>query len=61
MIALKAIGWFILMLFSIVFMFQFIGYAGLTSMFPEGKRWYHLPLQLGSIAFYTIVVMHHPF
>jgi len=58
---LKTIGWFISTLSSIWLIFAFVGMNGITDMFPEGKRWWHLPAQLGTIAFFAVMVLLHPF
>lgn len=41
--------------------FQLIGYAGLTRMFPEGKRIWNFPAQLASLAFFAMMVLLNPF
>tara|TARA_Y100000310_G_scaffold321546_1_gene379311 strand:+ start:2656 stop:2838 length:183 start_codon:yes stop_codon:yes gene_type:complete len=56
-----AILWFLWLLFSIYLIFEFVGMSGLVSMFPEGRRWWHLPSQLLSIGHFAIVVLFHPF
>lgn len=57
---IKIIGWFTLLVISVVCTYNTIGYAGLTAMFPEGKMWWHLPVQMLSLLFYTVVVLNHP-
>lgn len=59
--AMYAIGWFIAAVISTVIVFQVIGFSGIVRVFPEGKRWWHLPAQLGSLAFFAAVVLLHPF
>lgn len=46
---------------SAVMVFQLIGYAGLTRMFPEGKRIWNFPAQLASLAFFAMMVLLNPF
>lgn len=61
MSTLYPIGWFIALIVSIGLVYEVVGYSGLTRMFPEGKRWWHLPLQLAALAFFAAVVLAHPF
>ena len=61
MISLWAIGWFIIWLLSIWFIFAFVGMSGLVNMFPEGRRWWQFPVQLASIFFFGIMCIIHPF
>ena len=58
---LYAIMWFITLMVSICIVFRFIGIRTLIVYFPEGRRWWHLPAQLGSLAFFAVVVLNHPF
>lgn len=53
--------WFLGTCLSIVMVFQFVGYAGLTLMFPEGRRLWHFPAQLASLAFFALMVLINPF
>jgi len=59
--ALKIIGWFVWISVSMCIVFEFIGWSGLTKMFPEGQRWYHPFLQYGSLVFFAWAVLSHPF
>lgn len=52
--------WFIGLLVSIYAIFVTVGMQGLVGMFPEGKRWWHLPSQLLSLAVFSIFVLYHP-
>jgi len=61
MSSLFAIAWFLMLCMSIFAVFHVIGFSGLTRMFPEGKRWWHLPVQLASLAVFAAVVLNHPF
>ena len=45
--------WFLGMSLSIYLVFTFIGFNGLTNMFPEGKRAWHLPAQWAALFFFT--------
>lgn len=58
--AVKAIGWFILLVVSILAVFEVVGWSGLIRMFPEGKRWWILPVQLLSLACFAAVVYFNP-
>lgn len=55
-----SISWFIALLISMVLIFQFIGFSGLTRMFPEGHRSWHFPAQLGTLLLFAIVILYHP-
>lgn len=61
MSSVYSIGWFVALLVSIWLVFVLVGSRGLTTMFPEGRRWWHLPLQLASLALFAVVVLFHPF
>jgi hypothetical protein len=61
MTALLNIGWFLGFILSIATVFQLIGFAGLTRMFPEGQRAWHLPAQLASLAFFAAMILCNPF
>lgn len=56
MSSLYAIGWFITLV-----IFHFVGFSGLTSMFPEGERGWHFPAQIASLVFFAIVILANPF
>jgi TRAP-type C4-dicarboxylate transport system permease small subunit len=59
--ALLNISWFLGFVFSIILVFHYIGFSGLTSMFPEGKRAWHLPAQLLTLVFFGAMVLYNPF
>lgn len=61
MAALLAIAWFVGMIVSIFLIFELIGCASMVRMFPEGRRWWLLPVQLGSLAFFAALVLFNPF
>jgi hypothetical protein len=61
MTALKAIGWFVLTVIAVGGIFETIGWNGLVRMFPEGRRWWMLPLQLFSLASFAALVHWNPF
>lgn len=58
--ALKVLGWAAWLLLSIALVFEFVSYSGLTRMFPEGRRAWHLPAQLGSLAFFAAAAICNP-
>ncbi len=58
--ALQTIGWFLWLLLAIALLFELVGYRAMTVWFPEGRRAWHLPAQLGSLAFFAAAVLHHP-
>lgn len=59
--ALKVIGWLLMLCASMYAVFLFVGISALCNMFPEGKRGWHLPVQLVSLAVFAAVVLNHPF
>jgi len=61
MTAVISIGWFIWLIIAVLTVFHFVGFSGLTSMFPEGRRWWHIWAQLGSLALFAACVLCHPF
>ena len=61
MTAVLNIFWFLGFVLSCLTVFHFIGFTGLTNMFPEGKRGWHLPAQLASLAFFATMVLCNPF
>lgn len=61
MAALIVIAWFVCLLLSIWLVFNFVGAAGLVRMFPEGWRWWLLPVQWLSLAFFAAMVLINPF
>ena len=56
-----AIIWFLWLLATIWAIFAFVGMSGIVELFPESRRWWHLPSQLLSIGHFAIVVLCHPF
>lgn len=58
--ALLVIGWFVWVVFAIALVFAIVGFRGLVQMFPEGRRFWHLPAQLASLAFFAAAVLCHP-
>lgn len=61
MTELMAILWFIMLLLSVAAVFNFIGSALMVQFFPEGRRWWQLPAQLLSLAFFGAMVLLNPF
>jgi hypothetical protein len=61
MSALLTILWFLGTCVSVWCVFHFIGFTGLTNMFPEGRRDWHLPAQLATLAVFATFVLNHPF
>jgi hypothetical protein len=61
MTALLHILWFLGFALSIHLVFMFIGFNGLTNMFPEGKRAWHFPAQLLTLVFFALMVLYNPF
>ncbi|PRC92620.1 hypothetical protein [Solimicrobium silvestre] len=57
---LKTISWLVWLLVSIWLVFHFIGFGGLCAMFPEGKRAWHLPAQLASLAIFAAAILCNP-
>lgn len=57
-----AIGilWFIGLLSSMFILFETLGWTGLIRMFPEGRRWWILPVQWTSIAYFASMVHFNP-
>ena len=58
--AIKIICWTIWLLLSMVVVFQYVGFSSMCSFFPEGKRWWHFPAQLFSLAFFAAAVLCNP-
>jgi hypothetical protein len=58
---LYAIAWFVVLIASIVLVFKFVGFFTMTAVFPEGRRRWHFPVQLASLALFSVVVLNHPF
>ncbi|NTF18210.1 hypothetical protein G6L37_07305 [Agrobacterium rubi] len=61
MTSMYAIGWFIGMIASVWLIFHMVGFSGVTRLFPEGRRWWHLPTQLASLAPFAVLILFHPF
>ena len=61
MTAVLNIAWFVGFALSIHLVFMFVGFNGLTNMFPEGKRVWHLPAQLATLIFFAGMVLCNPF
>ena len=61
MTAALNILWFLGFALSIHLVFMFVGFSGLTNMFPEGKRVWHLPAQLLTLVFFAAMVLYNPF
>jgi hypothetical protein len=59
--AIYTIFWFVGLLFNIACIFHFIGFSGITRMFPEGHRRWHFPVQLLTLATFAVLVLVHPF
>ena len=59
--ALISIGWFGFLLLSIALVFEFVGLRRMVQTFPEGNRWWLLPVQFGSLAFFAAMVHFNPF
>lgn len=57
---LKIIGWFIWLAFSIMLVFDVVGFRALCNFFPEGKRWWHIHAQLASLVFFALAVLCNP-
>ena len=60
MSALLAIGWAVWLFMAVVLVLDVVGWRGLTNMFPEGWRWWHLPAQLATLAHFAAVVHFNP-
>jgi hypothetical protein len=61
MTALLSIAWFLALLLSVCAVFQFVGMRLMVSYFPEGRRWWMLPAQLGSLALFAALIHYNPF
>lgn len=61
MIAVYAIGWFLLLAVSILSVFELVGMRSMVNFFPEGRRWWQLPAQLASLGVFAAIVINHPF
>ena len=59
--ATLTIIWFIALLISIASIFEFVGMSALTDFFPEGRRWWQLPVQFLTLAIFAVLVLVHPF
>lgn len=60
MTALLAIAWLAWLLVAMLAVFELIGFSGLVRMFPEGRRAWHFPAQLASLAHFGAVVLCNP-
>ena len=58
--SIKAILWALWLLLSIILVFELIGFRGLTRMFPEGHRAWHLPAQLAALTLFAAAVLCNP-
>ena len=58
--ALIHAGWVIWLWLSIGLVFDLVGLRGLVQMFPEGKKWWLLPVQIASLAFFALAVLFNP-
>jgi|GEM_PF-3172294 len=54
------IFWAAWLLLAIELVFQFVGMRLMVAYFPEGRRWWMLPAQLGSLAFFATAVLFSP-
>ena len=61
MTAALNILWFVGFVLSMVLVFEFIGFRGLTNMFPEGRRAWHFPVQILTLVFFASMVLYNPF
>ena len=61
MSSLYAIGWLLLLAVSTLSVFELVGMRLMVNFFPEGRRWWHLPTQLVSLAIFAAIVINHPF
>ena len=53
--------WFIGLIGSYIWIYNIMGYMGLCSMFPEGKKWYHELSGLLSMIVFASYILVHPF
>lgn len=60
MAALYIIIWFLLLIASIVMVFEFVGMHLMVRYFPEGRRAWMFPMQLISLAIFAAAVAFHP-
>lgn len=58
--ALLAIGWFLWLALSIMLVQDATHALVLTRLFPEGRRWWMLPLFLLALAFFAACVRFAP-
>ena len=58
---LRIIGWTLALLLSLRLIFIFVGVQGLIQMFPEGKKWWILPVQWLCIILFTVLIIINPF
>lgn len=57
---LYTLGWLVAMAVSIFMIYATFGSWGLTQMFPEGRKWYDLPLRALALVVYAIVLHYMP-
>lgn len=58
---LYVIIWVAILCLSVVLNFHFVGMRLMCAFFPEGKRWWMLPVQVVTLVFFAAVVLCHPF
>jgi hypothetical protein len=58
---IKVIVWFVGWLVTMYSMYECLAPTNLVRMFPEGDRWWRLPVAFISIALYSAVLLNHPF
>lgn len=56
----KAFGWLAWLLVAIILVFQFVGFWSMCNFFPEGKRAWHFPVQIATLAHFAVVVLLNP-
>jgi hypothetical protein len=57
---LLIIGWAVWAYASMHAIYIVIGHAGLTRMFPEGKRWWDSWVELGALTNFAVMVLCNP-
>lgn len=53
--------WFVGLLMSYAWVETIFGYMGLTGMFPEGSRWWHIPSGILAMAVFAGYILANPF
>ena len=61
MTALIPILWVLWFLFSVAAVFECVGWRSMVQFFPEGRRWWMLPLQLLTLFNFAMCVLFNPF